>query len=259
MTELKKIYDQCYSGCYRENLSGFEVARWKALQHFISKFITVKKTLRILDYGAGSGLHVPLWVDLFQNLDLYFFDISSVAKDKFSSKYPEYSNNYLLESDLFTTSYDNFFDVIVSIEVMEHVEDLLFYLQNIRRMLKPGGVFIWTTPCANNFSIEHLIAILTRKIDKTNEGYRRWRWEDPTHLRRLKSKEVQSLLKTYEFEKVIFRFRSHLFSYLCTYCLPHRFLNSLKNYLMSMDYSLFRRLPNGASMIGSAKKSVNMQ
>ena len=51
---------------------------------------------------------------------------------------------------------DNKFNIITSIEVMEHVEDLTAYVKDIYRLLKPGGIFIWTTPCANKYSIEYL-------------------------------------------------------------------------------------------------------
>ncbi len=70
------------------------------------------------------------------------------------------------------------FEVVVSVEVIEHVEDLRHYLQDVYRLLKPGGKFIWTTPCGNRCSIEHLYALVTQQIDVTSEGSRRWSWED---------------------------------------------------------------------------------
>jgi hypothetical protein len=73
-------------------------------------------------------------------------------------------------------------------------------------------------------------------------------------LRRLRSNEIESLLKKKDFSDVNFRFRSHFFSFVCTYFPMHR-AQYLRNRLMTMDYSLFRRLPNGASMLGGAKKS----
>jgi hypothetical protein len=115
----------------------------------------------------------------------------------------------------------------------------------------------WTTPCANFFSIEHIISAITGKIEQTKEGYRRWTWEDPTHLRRLRSNEIESLLKQKDFSDVYFRFRSHFFSFVCTYTLKRLLAQHLRDRLMTLDYSLFRFFPNGASMIGGAKKLIN--
>ena len=151
---------------------------------------------------------------------------------------------------------DNSFDVVVSVEVMEHVEDLDAYLSNISRLVKPGGYFVWTTPCGNLFSLPHIYSAFTGNIEYTKEGYRRWKWEDPTHLRRLRSKEIEGLLKAKNYSDVRFRFRAHVFSFICTHVFKRR-AERFRNWLMTLDYSLFRCLPNAGSMLGGARKSIN--
>jgi SAM-dependent methyltransferase len=250
---LSSIYDKRYAVGYRGELSGYEVARWAALQHFISKVVKPAQVNTVLDYGAGSGLHVGLWEKLFPAARLSFCDISSVARQQFEKKYPDHVGGYQLIDELQPQSFNNSFDMIVSVEVMEHVEDLSGYLRDIYRLLKPGGYFVWTTPCANRFSIEYIVSLALGKIEQTPEGYRRWTWEDPTHLRRLRSNEAAKCLEHVGFQGVQFRFRSHLFSFLCT-CIPSKRAMRFREYLMKLDYSLFRRLPNGASMIGLGQK-----
>lgn len=253
MQNLKEVYDQRYVGEYRKQLCGFEIARWEALDHLITHILAINDLNRVLDYGAGVGLHVDLWEKLFPKSLLHFCDISSVAKEKFEYKYPSHANSYRLISDVHADFEDSSFDVVISVEVMEHVGNLTGYLKDIHRLLKPGGRFVWTTPCANELSIEHIFSFLTGKIEKTNEGYRRWKWEDPTHLRRLRSREIKNVLKECGFDNMLFRFRSHLFSFVCTYCPPRGKFNNMREKLMTLDYSLFRRLPNGASMLGAAR------
>lgn len=248
------VYDELYADGYRDRLSGFEFARWEALAHFIPQVLKLGSAEKVLDYGAGSGLHVDLWQKIFPQAELHFCDISSVAMQKFQAKYPEYADRYYLLNGPQLDGMDNRFDVIVSVEVMEHVENLDSYLRDINRLLKPGGYFVWTTPCGNRFSIEHLFSAVTGKIERTKEGYRRWTWEDRTHVRRLRSGEIGTLLRQRGFSRVCFRFRSHFFSFVCTY-FPTRRAQQLRNRLMTLDYSLFRLLPNGASMVGGAKKS----
>ena len=247
------VYDQRYAGDYREHLSGYEIARWKALHHFVARIVKPAPAATVLDYGAGSGLHVGLWESLFPQAELSFCDISPVAREKFKEKYPRHGGRYFLVEGGVAGLPDESFDVVASVEVMEHVEDLGAYLRDIHRLLKPGAWFIWTTPCGNSLSIEHVFSLLTGKIARTPEGYRLWKWEDPTHLRRLRSKEIEGRLKEQGFADVRFRFRSHFFSFVCTY-MPTRLFQGARNRLMTLDYTLFRRLPNGASMVGAAQK-----
>lgn len=248
---VSSVYDQLYSGDYRAHLSGYEIARWEALDHFVTRVLKLTNARKVLDYGAGSGLHVELWETIFPGAELHFCDVSSVAMEKFKAKYPRYGDRYSLVGENQSSRSDGTFDVIVSVEVMEHIEDLVIYLQDIRRLLKPGGLFVWTTPCANRLSIEHIFSLITGRVERTRDGFRRWTWEDPTHVRRLRSNELECILRKNGFTDVRLRFRSHLFSFICTYLPTQRFTN-VRNRLMTLDYTLFRCLPNGASLIGAA-------
>lgn len=248
-----ELYDSRYAGGYRSHLSGFEFARWSALDHFITRCAKLATAERVLDYGSGSGLHATLWGNVFPRAELNFCDISRRALASLEENFPDYAGRcHLIENGRAALA-DASFDVVVSVEVMEHVASLDQYLADVHRVLKPGGRFVWTTPCANAFSIEHLFATVTGKVDPTAEGYRRWRWEDPGHLRRLTSREAEIRLRDHHFSDFVFRFRAHVFSFLCTYLPGRRFLPK-KDELMKLDYALLRRLPNGASMIGCATK-----
>lgn len=248
------FYDKKYASGYRSELSGFEIARKEAIQHFVHKVISIESPLRVLDYGAGRGLHVPLWTTMFPSSELFLCDVSSVALQNCVETYPDLTDRYKLIEDNRADFEDGVFDLIVSIEVMEHVTDISAYLSDIFRLLRPDGIFVFTTPCANRFSVEHMYGLLTGKIDPTAEGYRRWRWEDPTHVRRMRSEEIRQQLQSAAFSRTTFRFRSHLFSFLCTQLPPRKKFKRARNWLMTLDYKLFRWLPNGASVLGAAEK-----
>ncbi len=248
--ELKDVYNKRYLNNYREGLSGYEFARWNALDHFIRKIQKLNNIKKVLDYGSGSGLHVNLWKTVFPLADLYFCDISPVALEKLVSKYPEFKSKCVEIKENRAPFEQDLFDVVVSIEVMEHVKNLENYLNDIYGLLNPGGVFIWTTPCANRFSIEHIFNVFSGQIEETGEGYRRWKWEDPTHLRRLKSNEIKIKMQEIGFADIEFRFRAHFFSFVCSRWLKKQM--RIAERMMLLDYLLFRKFPNGASMIGSA-------
>ena len=249
------FYDEKYASGYRSELSGYEVAREKAISHFVTSVISIPGPKQVLDYGAGRGLHVPLWRSLFPAAELFLCDVSSVARQNCIETNNISDDNYRLIRQNRADFPADSFDLILSVEVMEHVEDLSAYIADVFYLLRPGGMFIFTTPCANPFSIEHVYALLTDKIDPTIEGYRRWRWEDPTHLRRMTSSEMRSQLLSAGFSRIEFRFRSQLFSFLCTYLPPRNRFKRVRNWLMTLDYTLFRKLPNGASVLGAAQKA----
>jgi len=256
-TDLKVEYDKRYEGGYRSRLEGYEVARWKALAHFFGKGLGKKVASKgkILDYGAGNGLYYPLWQRLFPLADIYCCDISPVAREKFIQNYSFHPEHYGLVVNKRIPFNDDSFDLIVSIEVMEHAENLDNFLKEAWRVLKVGGIFVWTTPCANAGSIEHIYSHSTANVEKTADGFRKWKWEDPSHIRRLKSGEVKYLLENLNFFDIHFRFRSHFFSFICSRLAERKKLGQkAAEKMIELDYKLFRLLPNGASMIGLAKK-----
>lgn len=253
MARLKELYDNYYSNDYRDELIAYEFARYLAVDHYIHNILKLRNVNKLLDYGCGSGLHVPLWKKLFPNSNLYFCDISNVAIEKLKNKYPEFKQTSGIVKNNKAPFNNEVFDIIASIEVLEHVENLDAYLYDIHRLLAPKGIFIWTTPCANIFSIEHLYSLFSHQIEKTKEGYKKWKWEDPTHFRRFKSKEIKKKLLEIGFKKIGFKFRAHFFSFICVNFFQS-FLRNIGERIMLLDYILFRNFPNGASMIGSAYK-----
>lgn len=66
---------------------------------------------------------------------------------------------------------DDTFDIVVSFQVIEHIEDDKLFLQEIHRVLKPGGKAILTTP--------NIKMTLTR---------------NPWHIREYMAKELETLL-----------------------------------------------------------------
>ena len=78
---------------------------------------------------------------------------------------------------------DSEFDCVVSIEVLEHVEDDASFVREVSRVLKPGGVFLMTTP--NGDFVPNV--------------------SNPDHKRHYKRKELQALLDSY-FQSVDVRY-----------------------------------------------------
>ncbi|MBF0379392.1 MAG: methyltransferase domain-containing protein [Magnetococcales bacterium] len=254
----KAHYDRLYQEGYRSTMSGIELARAKGIDHFASHIMQAGPVAMVLDYGAGAGLHTDIWQTLYPDSQLFFADISSIALEELGKKYPQYKNNLLPIQNHHCQDEGQKFDLIASIEVMEHVEEVDSYLQDISRLLKPGGFFLWTTPCGNPLSIEHIYSKLTGQIESTKDGKRRWTWEDPTHIRRFTSKEVKQIIKKNGFNNIKLRYRAHLFSFLVTrYWRLNQLPNPIKQNLLEADYKYLRCFANAASMIGCAQKPLS--
>ncbi len=94
---------------------------------------------RVLDAGAGAG-------------DLFPYDFKNRVQEMVGVDLdPRVTSNPRLHrgilSDLTSIPIeDNYFDVIFSRAVLEHVQEPERFLNEMGRLLKPGGVFVFLTP-----------------------------------------------------------------------------------------------------------------
>ena len=111
---------------------------------------------RILDIGCGS---YPLFLSRIEFSEKYGLD-KSIPLDL----RPEGMrlSNYDLETGSDLSFDDGFFDVVTMLAVFEHIEkpNLKLLLREIYRVLKPGGVYILTTPAAWTDPILRALAML---------------------------------------------------------------------------------------------------
>jgi len=95
--------------------------------------VNLRANSRILDFGCGAGAFVK--EGRAAGYEVYGCDFSAVG-DNLSAVESPYRLPYP----------DGFFDVIVSITVMEHVMDYDEVLAELRRVLKPNGAFLHSFP-----------------------------------------------------------------------------------------------------------------
>ena len=102
------------------------------------------KNLKILDIGCGGGLISEPMTRL--GADVTAIDASSrnINIAKIHAKKNKLNINYLnIEPE--NLKLKNEFDIILNLEVVEHVEDLNLYLQSCYHLLKPKGIMLTAT------------------------------------------------------------------------------------------------------------------
>jgi 2-polyprenyl-3-methyl-5-hydroxy-6-metoxy-1,4-benzoquinol methylase len=97
----------------------------------------------VLEVGCGEGRGVEVLIS--QAKSFTAVDKIQSAIDTLQKKFP---NGRFLQMNIppLDGLKDNTYDVIVSFQVIEHIEDDALYLKEIHRVLKPGGVVLITTP-----------------------------------------------------------------------------------------------------------------
>ena len=154
-TDYNRIYDEAYyHGRGADPLVDyvFELEHpkqtirryeWEGIVEAVRSLVSVAPGTRWLDYGCGNGglvRHVREAV----GCAAFGFDVGWITSRAKDAGLP-----ILTEPELDEQA--GSFDIVTSIEVLEHVPDPLDVLRRIRAMLKPGGLFFYTTGNAEPF------------------------------------------------------------------------------------------------------------
>jgi len=135
---------------------------WKRVENAVSIFVKELKNreggvLKVLDLGCGAGYHVLLLNSLeevrkreiyFEGIDISEIDLNlarETAKNMNADNVTFQIGNI---SDL--NLHDGSYDIILCIDVVEHLDDPESCIKEIMRLLKPKGLSIITTPNGNN-------------------------------------------------------------------------------------------------------------
>ena len=119
------------------------------------------KRVKILNVGAGIGDELPV---VHKAGDLYVIDIDPNALELIPQE-------FVFEKkvcDACHMSYpDSFFDSVAAFDVLEHIENDIDLINEIYRVLKPGGFFVFTVPAFNFLFSSHDRALKHfRRYDK---------------------------------------------------------------------------------------------
>ncbi len=146
---------------------------------------------RLLDIGCGEGSMARRLKDRFH--ELHGIDISPEAvklavQNGLIAKVANLNNEPVPYTDAF-------FDVVVSLDVIEHIFDPIQFLREIHRILRPGGELVLSTP--NIRKIQRIASLIKGRFPRTSYdpvGF------DGGHLHYFTSLDLKILLEEQKFK-----------------------------------------------------------
>jgi 2-polyprenyl-3-methyl-5-hydroxy-6-metoxy-1,4-benzoquinol methylase len=114
-------------------------------QRLLKAYVAAKPMVKgdLLEVGCGEGRGVEILAT--QVASYLGLDKITEVISRLSHKYPEY-NFRTAHIPPLSDIHSDTYDTVVSFQVIEHIADDRLFLQELHRVLKPGGIAIISTP-----------------------------------------------------------------------------------------------------------------
>ena len=204
----------------------------------------------ILDLGCGEGRGLKLLLETCQNYTA--FDQNEIVLNRLRSEYPQH--NFRHQSvPPFAGMADNAFDFVVTFQVIEHINNDELFVDEILRVLKPGGTAIISTPNikmsltrnpwhVREYNKEQMYEILDRGFSKIdirgvygNEQVNKYYEENKTSVKKITRFDVLNL--QYKLPRRMLQFPYDLFNRMNRSKL-HKQNGSLADQITTHDFHL---------------------
>lgn len=120
---------------------------WVRFEHqarfnFAAQFVVNKV---VVDCACGQGIGAKMFADA-QAKHVFAYDIDEKSITKAASNYHSANLSFHCASAYSLPLSEDYVDVFISLETIEHLEDDTRFLSEVTRTLKPDGLFICSTP-----------------------------------------------------------------------------------------------------------------
>ncbi|SVA69322.1 uncharacterized protein METZ01_LOCUS122176 [marine metagenome] len=164
--------------------AGYHI-RYRALNKEI--LLLLNESNRVLDVGCGVGDHILGFARKFPNNDFVGIDIDSAAisNARIRATYRKLNNIQYHELNCLKMKFQSQFDLIYTVDMLEHVDDVATVILNIRNALKPDGFLVLHVP----HKPQHRILKRLKKV------------KDEEHVRiGFSAQDLSTLLHEYHFQ-----------------------------------------------------------
>lgn len=188
----RAFYDARYARGY---MDCWDAERHARLREVLAR-IELPPRARILDYGCGSGALTALLAERWPDAEVIGADVSVNAIASARVRHAARGVRFEVLDAAFVRGHAGAFHFVWSHHVLEHVVDLESTAADLARLTAPGGTMLHVLPCGNAGSLPHWLCTQRRDGIDAAAG-NRFFFEDPGHLRRLSSAELQRLFAAY--------------------------------------------------------------
>ena len=126
----------------------------------------------VVDMGCGQIPYINTLPDFkikaFYGLDLHYKSLV-IAKNNYNKKFPLILIQHSVQNTPFP---DNSADIVISSEVLEHLDHPIEYLLEINRICKEGGYLSLSTPCVSVYYFPHNFIRLLKYLKSPKEWYK---------------------------------------------------------------------------------------
>ncbi len=195
----------------------------------IIKELDIEPGDKILDLGCGDGFYLNILSKLEANIKLYGCDIDTNALKSAKTNLDGVSVQLSQGDAMAGLDYkDNSFDKIIMTEVLEHIPNDKKALEEIRRILRPGGILVLSVPNLNYPMFWDPINWFLQRLFQTHIQSGFWAGIWNQHLRLYTLKDLIRLEEDCNFKVE----KTKLMTY---WCLP--FNHYLLNFMARLFYS----------------------
>lgn len=214
---------------------------WRAREAILLREIRaldLPRPAEILDVGCGDGLFFPALCG--------FGRVRGIEIDRSLVRPDNPYRDAIHHAPLGDAAYDGWqFDLITALDVIEHIEDDAAAIENIVRMLRPGGFLVLTVPA---------FMLLWDAHDERNHHYRRYRRGPLGALLRPygRLRELRYLFHGLFFAKAAFRLANGASGgKLRQHAIPPRPINwAMRTFCLAEQATLgWMRIPWGTSLL----------
>ncbi|SHK30921.1 class I SAM-dependent methyltransferase [Rhodothermus profundi] len=147
----------------------------RALRRIFARWPTDRR-VRVLDAGTGFGQYAYYVARRYPQAEVVGVDLKTDYLEqarRFVARTPVADRVRFLQDDLTRLQTEGPFDLILAVDVLEHIEDDLAVLRNFARVLRPGGYVIINTPSDQGGSDVHAPGQQSFIDEHVREGYSR--------------------------------------------------------------------------------------